>query len=356
MKARFSRYLAVVASSLYALACGGEGTVDRGAPGAGQMSDPSLVQAWEPAELDPASPVARHGQLRVDGGFLVGSAGTPVQLKGVSTMWLNWEQTYAGSKEGLRWMRDNWGLSVVRAAMGVEPDNAYLQNPPVMTAQVRTVVRNAIDVGVYVIIDWHDHNGELHQDEANEFLAQMAEEFGEYPNVLYEPYNEPRRVGWSDVVKPYHERATATIRAIDPDNVIILGTPFWSQRVDTASLDPVTGTNLMYTVHFYSCTHGAAQRQQAIDAANRGVAIFVTEWGATVADGGTDPTGMLCLDEAQLWHDFMDERQISWAAWKLDDCRDLSCFFRPQAPRIGGWTEEWLQGHGPFVRARMMAE
>jgi endoglucanase len=355
MKARFSRYLPVVASSLYALGCGGEGSADRGnAPG--PLGPNSMVQnTWEPAPLEPGTPVARHGQLRVEGGFLVDASGTPVQLKGVSTMWLNWEQTYAGSKDGLRWMRDNWGLGVVRAAMGVEPMGAYLQNPGAMTAQVRNVVRNAIDTGVYVIIDWHDHAAHQHQDQANQFFALMAEEFGGYPNVLYETYNEPTRVGWSDVVKPYHDRATATIRALDPDNVIILGTPFWSQRVDEASLDLVAGDNLMYTVHFYSCTHRATQRQQATLAADRGVAIFVTEWGATVADGGTDPEGMLCLEEAQLWHDFMDQRQISWTAWKLDDCPDLSCLFRPQAPLVGGW-DEWLQGHGPFVRDRMLAE
>jgi endoglucanase len=294
------------------------------------------------------------GQLRVEGSALVDQAGNPVQLKGVSTMWLNWEQSYAGSKEGLRWMRDNWGLSVVRAAMGVEPAGAYLTSPEVMTGNLRTVVRNAIDLGVYVLIDWHDHTGEAHQAAASEFFARMAEEFGEYPNVLYETYNEPRRVDWSSVVKPYHQAVSAVIRERDADNIIVLGTPFWSQAVHQAADDPVEGDNLMYTVHFYSCEHRAAQRAQAEYASDNGLAIFVTEWGATVANGGTDPNGEICQDEAQLWHDFMNERQISWAAWKLDDCPDLSCLFRPQAPRNGGWTDEWLNGHAPFVRDRML--
>jgi endoglucanase len=358
MKVRFSRRVALIASSLFASACGGEGTADRGnapiAPGPVSGPGAGRVMVWEPAELEPTSPVALHGPLRVDGAFLVDQAGAPVQLKGVSTMWLNWEQNYAGSKEGLRWLRDNWGLSVVRAAMGVEPANAYLASPGPMMAQVRTVVRNAIDLGVYVIIDWHDHQGQLHLDEANEFFAAMAEEFGAFPNVFYETYNEPTRVSWSDVVKPYHESVTATIRALDADNVIILGTPFWSQQVNVAARDPVAGENLMYTVHFYSCEHGAAQRGQAIEAANLQTPIFVTEWGATVANGGTDPQGMICLTEAQAWHDFMNERQISWAAWKLDDCTDLSCLFKAQAPRTGGWTDEWLNGHAPFVRDRML--
>ena len=310
---------------------------------------------WQaPAEAPAGSPVALHGQLRIQDGGLVDQAGVPVQLKGVSTMWLNWEQNYATSKEGLQWLRDNWGLSVIRAAMGVEPMGAYLTNPSTMANNVRLVVQNAIDLGVYVIIDWHDHTGELHQTQASEYFAAAAQEFGAYPNVFYEPYNEPLRISWTDVVKPYHEAVSAVIRQSDPDNVIIMGTPFWSQNVNQAADDPVVGTNLMYTVHFYACEHRAQQRQQAQYALDKGLAIFITEWGATRADGGTDPNGMLCLDEAQLWHDFMNRESISWTAWKLDDCADLSCLFRPAAPRTGGWTDEWLNGHAPFVRDRMM--
>jgi endoglucanase len=337
------------------LGCGGEGSVAR--DGGGSMSGVGVGPTngeWAAAELEPNTPVALHGQLHVEGASLLGAEGEPVQLKGVSTMWLNWEQNYATSKSGLRWMRDNWGLRVVRAAMGIEPNNAYLVNPDAMTAQLRTVVRNAIDLGVYVIIDWHDHTAQLHQAQAVDFFSRMAEEFGAYPNVFYEVYNEPLQVSWPQVIKPYHEAVTAAIREKDPDNIIILGTPSWSQSVNMAADDPVAGTNLMYTVHFYSCSHRAQQRGLAQYAYDKGLAIFVTEWGATAADGGTNPQGQVCLEEAQAWHDFMDATGMSWAAWKLDDCADLSCLFRPSAPINGGWTDEWLNGHGPFVRDRML--
>jgi endoglucanase len=346
-------------AAVAALGCGGEGngTRERGvAPGpGGSVPAPGATSTeWQPpAEIEPESPVGRFGQLRVEGSALVDEAGDPVQLKGVSTMWLNWEQNYAGSKTGLRWLRDNWGLRVVRAAMGVEPTGAYLSSAPPMINQVRNVVHNAIDLGVYVIIDWHDHTAEMHQEQAAAFFAQMAEEFGSYPNVFYEIYNEPKQISWPQVLKPYHQAVSAAIRERDPDNVIIMGTPVWSQNVHLAAADPVPGTNLMYTVHFYSCTHRAQQRALAQAAYDQGTAIFVTEWGATTADGGTMPQGQVCTEEAQAWHDFMDSAGISWTAWKLDDCADLSCLFRPSAPVDGGWTDEWLQGHGPFVRDRM---
>jgi len=300
------------------------------------------------------TPVAVHGQLHVDGTRLVGADGVPVQLKGVSTMWLNWEPRYSVNRDGLRWMRDNWNVSVVRAAMGVEPDGAYLSDPEAAFAQLRTVVENAIDVGVYVIVDWHDHNAHLHRDQAIDFFSRVAREFADAPNVLYEPYNEPLNVSWSGVIKPYHEAVLGAIRAEDADNVVILGTRSWSQRVDEAAADRVAGDNLMYTVHFYACDHREFQRNQAEVAYEAGLPLFVTEWGATAADGGArSPT--VCGAEAQAWLDWLGARGIGWAAWKLDGCRDASCFFTSrEAPANGGWTDEWLNGHARFVIDRLL--
>lgn len=299
------------------------------------------------------TPVDEHGPLRVDGTSLVDASGAPVQLKGASSMWLHWEDDgYAESLEALIWMRDNWNLSVIRAAMGIEPMGAYLTDPETARQQVTTVVENAIQAGVYVIIDWHDHNAQDHQSEAQTFFADMAGRFGDAPNVIYEVYNEPEQVDWGSVVRPYHEALVATIRAADPDNLIILGTPSWSQGVDVAAADPVAGTNLMYTLHFYSCSHTGWLRDQGDTALAMGAPLFVTEWGATDADGGLD--GVVCLDEARLWHDWMNQHNISWTAWKLDGCDDSSCYFGPDgAPVEGGWTDEYLHGHAPFVRDRM---
>lgn len=276
-----------------------------------------------------------------------------MQLKGVSTMWLNWENRYSASQAGLAWLRDNWNLSVIRAAMGIEPEGAYLTNPELARTQLRQVVQNAIATGVYVLIDWHDHTALEHQAEAIAFFTDIAAEFGSFPNVLYEPFNEPLNIDWSTQVKPYHEAVLQAIRAEDPDNIVVLGTSTWSQRVDQAAADPVVGDNLMYTVHFYACDHRTFQRNIAQQAFAANLPLFVTEWGATPADGGS-AAATVCEDEATIWHDWLDEAGISWAAWKLDGCRDSSCFFTSRdAPADGGWTDEWLHGHAQFVVDRL---
>ncbi|MER7592015.1 cellulase family glycosylhydrolase [Micromonospora sp. NPDC127501] len=297
------------------------------------------------------TPVERHGQLRVCGTTMCDRSGARVQLRGISSMWLNWETApYAENLSALTWMRDNWNLQVIRAAMGVEPAGAYLSDPAKARAQVETIINNAVTAGVYVIVDWHAHEAQNNQSQAVAFFGDLARRYGHLPNVIWEPYNEPLQVSWTNVIKPYHQAVVSAIRAADPDNIVVLGTPTWSQDVDVAAASPVSGTNLMYTLHFYSCTHGASLRAKGDAAIRAGLALFVTEWGASNADGGLD--GRACLPEAQSWIDWMKANGISWTAWKLDVGTDTTNLLSPGAPVTGGWTN-YLHGHAPFVVANM---
>jgi endoglucanase len=311
-----------------------------------------------------ATPVQIHGNLSVSGTSLVDEHGKPVRLKGVSSQWLNYESDgYATDLEALIWMRDNWKLSVIRAAMGVDPDQtgAYLysaEGKANMQSQVETIIQNAITAGVYVIVDWHSHMAEQFTTQANAFFKDISQRYGQYPNVIYEDYNEPLDVPWT-TLKQYHQNIYVSIRSYDADlnqNVILLGTPNWDQDVDVAADNPMAGdTNVMYTLHFYACSHNSLNGQlaKAETALANGLPLFVSEWGATDADGGVGGTGA-CTAYADEWHSWMDLNNISWAAWKLDDCdgmtiADTSCMLKLDAPVNGGWTSAYLAGHGPYV-------
>ncbi|MGX7829693.1 cellulase family glycosylhydrolase [Actinokineospora sp. 24-640] len=311
------------------------------------------VTTTPPTTTNPPSstPVARHGQLRVCGAGMCDRNGARVQLRGISSFWLNWENpAYAENLSALRWMRDNWNLPVIRAAMGVEPSGAYLSNPTKARGQVETIINNAVSAGVYVIVDYHAHEANLSRSQAVAFFSDLARRYGHLPNVIWEPWNEPLQVSWASVIKPYHQAVVSAIRSSDPDNIIVLGTPTWSQGVDQAAASPLSGTNLMYTLHFYSCSHGKWLRDRADAAIRSGIALFVTEWGASHADGGTD--GRTCIPEAQAWVDWMRANNISWTAWKLHTGSDSTNLLAPGAPVSGGWTN-YLHGHAPFVVANM---
>jgi len=290
------------------------------------------------------TPVECHGKLRVQGNKIVDKNGQPVQFKGMSYFWSQWQGQYwnAGT---VNFLADNWGATLVRAAMGVD-QGGYLSNPGGEKGKVMAVVDAAIARGIYVIIDWHDHHAEDHVWQAKEFFGDMAQRYGQYPNVIFETYNEPLQVDWSGVIKPYHDQLVPVIRSYAPDSIIVLGTKTWSQDVDEAAQNPVQGTNLAYTLHFYAATHKGYLRDKAMSAMNAGVAIMVTEWGTCDASGD----GNLDLPSSQEWIDFMNQHHISHANWAVSDKVEAASALRPGASTSGGWSDGDLTASGTWIR------
>ncbi len=294
------------------------------------------------------TPVERHGRLRVDRNRLVDRHGRSVVLRGMSLFWSQWQGRYY-RPEAIRWLRDDWNCSVVRAAMGVEQDG-YLAEPERERAKVRAVVQAALDLGIYVIIDWHDHHADRHVGPAGEFFEAMAREFGDRPNVIFETWNEPlRQHDWSTVIKPYHETVIRRIRAVAPDSLIVCGTPTWSQDVDRAAADPLPFGNVAYTLHFYAGTHREALRRKASAALAAGAALMVTEWGTGSADGN----GRLDTESTRAWVEFMERNSLSRCNWSVADKAETTAALRPGASPTGNWGTEDLSPSGQWVRAEL---
>jgi endoglucanase len=328
---------------------GGGGTVS-GAGGTTGAGGVTVTGCKSPAPA--GSPVALHGQLKVVGTKMEDQSGNAVQLKGISSYWLNWEsRPDAESEVGLQSMRDNWKISILRAAMGTDVSGGYLEGgQAAMQAKVDAIVTNALALGVYVIVDWHSGAAQNYQSQAITFFTGLATKYGSCPNIIYEDFNEPVNVTWAQI-KPYHQAVVNAIRAIDPDNLIVMGTPTYSQDVDLAAASPVTGTNLLYTLHWYSCSHTQWLRDKGNTAISKGLALYVTEFGATNADGGTD--GKVCEAEADNWFAWMATNGIGGTAWKLARGSDSSNILSSGAPSGGPWTDSDLSqlptGHGQVI-------
>jgi aryl-phospho-beta-D-glucosidase BglC (GH1 family) len=174
----------------------------------------------------------------------------------------------------------------------------------------------------------------------------MAQRYGDRPNVIYEIYNEPEKVSWSRDIKPYAEKVIAAIRAVDPDNLIVVGTPVWSQDVDIAAADPIKDPNVAYTLHFYAGTHKQELRAKAAKALAAGAALFVTEWGTCNASGDGP------IDDASVraWMDFIRANQLSHCNWAVYDKRETAALVLPRAKSTGGWTDADLTPSGRYVR------
>jgi aryl-phospho-beta-D-glucosidase BglC (GH1 family) len=291
------------------------------------------------------TPVARYGQLSVRGAELITGSGAPVVLRGQAFGWDNWWPQYYNA-DVVQWLRDDWCVDVVRPAMGIEPDGAYLSNPAASKQRITTVVEAAIEAGVYVIIDWHAHN--LHQAEAVAFFADMAERYGKQPHVLYEIFNEPEKDETWQQVKDYAIAVITAIRQHDPDNVVIVGSPEWDQRIDTVAADPLRQQiNVVYSVHFYAGTHGRWLRDRTQAAINAGIPVFVSESSGAEASG----QGKINYEEWKAWIDFMEKNRVSWLNYSVSDkAGETISVLKPGARTSGGWSDAELTESGQYVR------
>ena len=303
--------------------------------------------------------VERHGALSVAGNQILDECGRPTQLKGMSYFWSQFQGGEYWTREAVKWLADDWRITLLRAPVGVGYGTDYRADTAAAMAQLRPVIEGAIDAGIYVLVDWHAHAN--FRDDARTFFRTIAREYGQYPNVIYELWNEPigeQTAGaetWREI-KSYAEDLTAVIRQHDPDNLIVVGTPFYSQLVDEAAADPIIRDslgqptqNIVYTLHFYAGAHRDSLRDGATRAYESGLPLMVTESGRVGTNYGPDNT----LDPAEWdrWEAWMDERHISYTKWSLSTKLERSSSLRNSASPTGGWTENDLTPEGQWNRA-----
>ncbi len=308
-------------------------------------------------------PVSQHGALSVRGATLVDKYGNPYQLRGMSTHGLSFTEEGVPFKDyvnkaAFKTLRDDWGANCVRLAM-YTAEGGYCEGADQnwLKGLIRQGVNAATDLGMYVIVDWHvlrDQSPTVYEQQAREFFSQMSREFKDRVNVIYEICNEPNGgVDWW-TIKGYAERIIPVIRANDPDAIVIVGTPTWSQDVDQAAANRLTGDvarNTMYALHFYANTHTQWLRDRMNAALDAGLPVFISEFGTTDAsgNGGYNPW------ESQQWIDLANRRNVSWMNWSLCLKNESSAAIQPWCKKLSDWQTWELTESGNWVRNAMRA-
>ena len=317
------------------------------------------------------TPVQINGQLHVDGTLLVNEQGDPVQLRGMSCCDINSCYEFF-SDEVCDTLINEWGCTVIRLPVTVRSlDNGYVHFPERYYDEVCEYADTLISHGVYVIIGWYNYfDGDPNEyaDEAADFFERISARYGDFPNVIYEISNEPHpttiddpgsEVDWENTVKPYSERIISVIRENDPDNVIIAGVPHRNQDLDIVSLDPLSGENIMYALHFYAGSHGQELWDKVQTALDNGLPVFCTQWGVSLDTGDSG----VFYDESNEWIDYLNSNNISWCNWSIGSrhtessnaLRLYSDRFTIEQKLAGHWPDEMLSDSGLFVRDLILA-
>lgn len=276
-------------------------------------------ESSEEEETVASTPVNYYGEMIVKDGIITGSkTDEKMRVTGMSFFWSNWSQKYY-NKDYVDLMVDDFNCEIVRCSYGIQDDGVPYDETCVPL--IEDVVNQAIERGVYVILDWHSHGAHKNPEESIEFFADMAKKYGQYDNVIFEIFNEPMNTSWLQV-KKYAEQVIPEIRK-HSDNLILVGTPNWSQDVLSAAKLPVEGDNIAYTLHFYAGTHKKWLRDNADKAMKQGIALFVSEWGSVNADGN----GGINKESTEEWMQWIDENQLSSCNWAINDKNEGSSIY-----------------------------
>ena len=268
-------------------------------------------------------PVQNYGALGTEGSKIVSLVnGKQVMLRGMSWYWSDALGIQYYKKEVVKWAAEELGIDVIRFAMGIEYyDNgqkkmdeaySYMGSKESYKAKLDQMIEAAIESDIYIIVDWHSHLAHQETSDANAFFKEIAAKYANVPNVIYEVYNEPVINDWG-TIKNYAQTVVGSIRS-STNNLVLVGTGFYSQNPGAAANDPLSYKNVAYVLHFYAGSHSKGSFSGTIESAmSKNQAVFISEWGTTNANGAGAPD----QSATQEWLTYMDSKQISNCNWSL---------------------------------------
>ena len=276
-----------------------------------------------------AGPVSYYGALHTSGNKIIGAKNNQqVMLRGVSLFWSDATGLSYYNPTVISWAVDNLKIDVFRYAMGIEyydsnggtknkvdAQVSFKESPEGQYSTIDRMVKAAIENDVYIVIDWHSHRAHLETSIAKDFFSKISQKYKDVPNIIYEIYNEPVSGSGGDWgnIKSYANTVVPAIRA-NTQNLIIVGTPNWSQHPEQGARDPISSPNIAYVLHFYAATHSRGSYGGNVSSAlSSGYPVFISEWGTTNADGDGEPNSSATSE----WTSFMDQNNIPNCNWSL---------------------------------------
>lgn len=288
-------------------------------------------------------------KLYLKGTQIVDKQGNNVQLKGLSTHGLSWFPEYV-TKETFQSLKEDFQINTIRLAMYTEEYNGYCSGDEKNREELKQLIDRGVqyakELDMYVIIDWHilsDGNPLKNIEESKKFFGEMAQKYKDEEHILYEICNEPNQTSWQEI-ETYAKEIIPIIRKYNKDALIIVGTPNWSQEVDT--ITKLDDQNILYALHFYADTHKEDLRLKFKTALDKGIPIFVSEFGICDASGN----GSINKEEATKWLNLLDENHVSYVAWNISHKSETSAIFNSQVNKTSGFLDDDYSESGKWLK------
>ncbi|MBC7944700.1 MAG: glycoside hydrolase family 5 protein [Burkholderiales bacterium] len=325
-------------------------------------------QSPDSSVIDSAAP-----RLHVDGKHFKNAAGEVVVLRGLSLIELHdLHLNRSGHRFTIDLVTDRtrgWFPTVLR--LPVFPDY-YLPDPAgYVEKYLHPAVQYCTAKGLYCIIDWHYGVSPFERDrETRRFWKDIAPRYKDYPNVLYEIFNELDTTKWvtGRLWRKWRDQAQQwvdLIREAAPENIVLIGGPYWSHQIRGAAEYPLAGRNLAYVAHVYPGGHypNFFGWNLGVDGWERNIGevadkhpVFITEWGYGFSEG-SEVNGTRA-NFGRPFKKWADEKGVSWTAWVADyDWRPVMFDRDWELTEFGKFVHEWLRENaGPPPGRRRTGE
>lgn len=232
------------------------------------------------------------------GGGPSGTSGTP-QVDVLGNTWVyvgEWGTTGSSQPFSGTTMEDFYGewyldAFVMWSIIGPDltPEEAETAWSTFLTTVLNPTVQRCIDNSLYCFIcdfDFGPADLPLRTARMMDFWGRMSEsQWANHPRVMFDLWNESLDVGgfagwtWTNQ-KPYIQDAVDLIRANGANNIVLVTTPAFCAYTDLATVDPLTGSNLVYASHLYSDFYEGSNDAHLATALASGQAVMVSEWGS----------------------------------------------------------------------------
>jgi len=286
-------------------------------------------------------------RLRVEGTQIKDQFGRRVYLKGVNFMSDFWWYEGRGTEQQFVYMK-NWGVNVVRIVIECWEIEQGLMNNPSFLTRLDNMISWAEKYGMYVVLDgWHlsgsTANGVYRHDTAkymvdkwDDWIKQwktLATRYKGRTNILYDLLNEPLQLGTYENYQTKMRQAIDTIRAIDPDVVIIveeMSIGSWDKMgFHFEQTNPIDRPNVIFSGHRYGSQPSGHQDIPTKEAIRSSLSVRKWDWmlknnrAVWIGEFGAYNNDGLSATEQTWLRNFMtvlnEDGYSGYAAWQWGD-------------------------------------